>query len=93
MSESGNEIIDEWRLHAYCIGLDWAVFFPQRGESVKEAREICLHCTVAFECLEDALTRNESAGVRAGMSTSERRRINKARKLAALEGTRKGTAI
>jgi len=75
-----SEMIDEWRLYAYCVGLDWAVFFPQRGESVQQARNVCMHCVVAFECLEDALARKESAGVRAGLSTAERRRIVKARK-------------
>ena len=88
MSDSNNSIVDEWRMYAYCIGLDWAMFFPQRGESIHVAREICSHCSVALECLEDALERKESAGVRAGLSTTERRRITKAR-----SETRKGATI
>lgn len=80
MSDSNNNIIDEWRMSARCIGLDQDIFFPQRGESVNEAKKVCDLCVVATECLEDALVRRESAGVRAGLSTTVRRRIIRKRK-------------
>ena len=82
MSDS-NADIDEWRLYASCMGLDWTLFFPQRGESVRAAREVCKPCVVKEQCLEDALQRIEPAGVRGGLSARERRTIvrNRRRKL------------
>jgi WhiB family redox-sensing transcriptional regulator len=74
MSDS-NADVDEWRLYASCLGLDWVMFFPNRGESTKQAKAICDTCLVKVQCLDDAVRRKEPAGVRGGMSTKARRTI------------------
>ena len=67
------EPIKDWRTWAACRGTDPNVFFPNRGESIKQAATICGTCIVQVECLEDAIVRREPAGVRAGLSTRDRR--------------------
>ena len=71
----------EWRQHANCIGVDPDLFFPERGASTKEAKEVCEGCTVRKECLEYALQRGEKFGVWAGTSERERRRIRRERSM------------
>ena len=86
MSES-NEQDQDWRLLASCRGLPWVMFFPNRGESTRQAKEICEGCLVKKPCLDDAVMRKEPAGVRGGLSTKARRSIITGRR------TRNGTAI
>ena len=83
MSDELSEYLGEWRMRAACKGLEWTPFFPNRGESTKEAKSVCDTCPVTVECLEDAVVRKEPAGVRGGLSTRERRKeIQKRRKKA-----------
>lgn len=54
-----------------------ALFFPGRGESSPEAKEMCGRCVVRSECLEFALglPENHDHGVWGGTSAKQRRRI------------------
>ena len=79
MSDSNSDI-DEWRLYASCLGLEWEIFFPNRGESIRRPKSICDKCIVQVECLDDALNRKEPAGVRGGFSTRERRKVLSAKR-------------
>jgi WhiB family redox-sensing transcriptional regulator len=45
-----------WRAPASCRGVDVAVFMPERGESLDEARAYCRGCDVELECLEYAMS-------------------------------------
>jgi len=83
MSGDLNTEITQWRTWAACRGLPFEIFFPLRGESTKDAKSICSNCIVQLECLEDAIKRREPAGVRAGLSTRDRRVIIGNRKDAA----------
>ena len=56
-------------------------FFPNRGDSNKEAKEICARCPVQEICLEHALTKPERFGIWGGKSERERQVIRKQRKL------------
>jgi WhiB family transcriptional regulator, redox-sensing transcriptional regulator len=78
------EITDEksWQDEANCLGVDPDLFFPERGASTREAKEVCRGCVVREDCLEFALTNGEKFGIWGGMSERERRRIRRARALA-----------
>lgn len=71
----------EWQLRANCMGVDPELFFPERGSSTREAKEVCRGCVVAQECLEFAIANGEKFGIWGGMSERERRRVRRARLL------------
>ncbi|HEX2065027.1 MAG TPA: WhiB family transcriptional regulator [Acidimicrobiales bacterium] len=71
-----------WQDQANCLGVDPDLFFPERGASTREAKEVCRGCVVRVECLEFALANSEKFGIWGGMSERERRRIRRARALA-----------
>jgi WhiB family redox-sensing transcriptional regulator len=58
-------------------------FFPERGESTREQKEICRGCAVRFQCLEYAIENKEKFGIWGGMSERERRRLRRQRNIAA----------
>ncbi|MFA5566549.1 MAG: WhiB family transcriptional regulator [Acidimicrobiia bacterium] len=78
--EESNE--NNWQDFANCLGVDPDLFFPERGASTREAKEVCRGCVVRFECLEYALVNAEKFGIWGGMSERERRRIRRERALA-----------
>jgi WhiB family redox-sensing transcriptional regulator len=71
-----------WHDQANCLGVDPDLFFPERGASTREAKEVCRGCVVREECLEYALSNGEKFGIWGGMSERERRRLRRARALA-----------
>lgn len=75
--------VRDWHEFANCLGVDPDLFFPERGASTREAKEVCRGCVVREECLEFALTNGEKFGIWGGMSERERRRLRRARSLAA----------
>ena len=54
-------------------------FFPERGASTREAKEVCRGCVVRGECLEYALANGEKFGIWGGLSERERRRLRRQR--------------
>jgi WhiB family redox-sensing transcriptional regulator len=71
-----------WQEFANCLGVDPDLFFPERGASTREAKEVCRGCIVRAECLEYALENGEKFGIWGGLSERERRRLRRARALA-----------
>ena len=71
-----------WQWQANCLGVDPDLFFPERGASTREAKEVCRGCVVREDCLEYALANGEKFGIWGGMSERERRRIRRQRALA-----------
>jgi WhiB family redox-sensing transcriptional regulator len=71
-----------WQNLANCLGVDPDLFFPERGASTREAKEVCRGCVVQADCLEYALANGEKFGIWGGMSERERRRIRRQRALA-----------
>lgn len=71
-----------WQESSNCLGVDPDLFFPERGASTKEAKEVCRGCVVREDCLEFALANGEKFGIWGGMSERERRRIRRQRALA-----------
>ncbi len=70
-----------WQESSNCLGVDPDLFFPERGASTKEAKEVCRGCVVRNDCLEFALANGEKFGIWGGMSERERRRIRRQRAL------------
>ncbi|WP_456874760.1 MULTISPECIES: WhiB family transcriptional regulator [unclassified Geodermatophilus] len=64
-----------WRLDALCAETDPEAFFPEKGGSTREAKRVCMGCSVRTECLEFALANDERFGIWGGLSERERRRV------------------
>ncbi|MGH3703006.1 MAG: WhiB family transcriptional regulator [Agromyces sp.] len=80
------EIEEEWQQDALCAQTDPEMFFPERGDSTKDAKEICGDCEVRAECLEYALRTGQDFGIWGGLSARElvlRRKQDARRELAA----------
>ena len=75
-----------WQDLANCLGVDPDLFFPERGASTREAKEVCRGCVVREDCLEYALRNGEKFGIWGGMSERERRRIRRQRAVARAAG-------
>ena len=69
----------DWQSRANCMGVDPDLFFPERGASTREAKEVCRGCVVREDCLEYALANGEKFGIWGGLSERERRRLRRAR--------------
>jgi WhiB family redox-sensing transcriptional regulator len=68
-----------WMDRANCLGCDPELFFPERCESVVEAKAVCAGCVVRADCLEFALAIGEKVGIWGGLSERERRRVRRDR--------------
>ncbi len=60
-----------WQTKANCMGVDPDLFFPERGASTREAKEVCRGCVVREDCLEYALANGEKFGIWGGLSERE----------------------
>lgn len=68
-----------WKAQGACRDVDPRLFFPERGESTREAKAVCAGCPVRAECLEYALDQHEHFGIWGGTSERERRRLRPSR--------------
>ena len=75
-----------WMEQGKCRELPPDTFFPSDGVGVEAARKICKDCPVKSPCLEYAMAHHIDHGVWGGTSERERRRIARARRLAAAAG-------
>lgn len=57
---------------ALCNQTDPEVFFPEKGESTRDAKKVCGACLVRSACLDYALRNGEEHGVWGGLSKKER---------------------
>jgi WhiB family redox-sensing transcriptional regulator len=67
-----------WHQKALCAQTDPEIFFPEKGGSVREAKQVCQHCEVREQCLKYAIENDERFGIWGGMSERERSRIRRA---------------
>jgi WhiB family transcriptional regulator, redox-sensing transcriptional regulator len=77
----------EERQDALCVQVDPEIWFPEKGASARDAKQVCARCPLAAvelggngRCLEVALENNELYGVFGGLAPLERRRLRAARK-------------
>lgn len=66
-----------WAADALCRQTDPEAFFPEKGGSVREAKQVCLSCDVREPCLDYALANGERYGIWGGLSERERNRIRR----------------
>jgi WhiB family redox-sensing transcriptional regulator len=75
------DLIDDtepsWQERALCAQTDPEAFFPEKGQSTREAKKTCLSCGVRGECLSYALDNDERFGIWGGLSERERRKLKK----------------
>ncbi|HCB34313.1 MAG TPA: WhiB family transcriptional regulator [Acidimicrobiaceae bacterium] len=76
------ETRDQWWDLANCLGVDPDLFYPERGASTREAKDVCRGCVVRDDCLEYALSNGEKFGIWGGLSERERRRVRRQRTIA-----------
>lgn len=72
-------VAQQWQLSANCMGVDPELFFPERGGSTREAKEVCRGCIVSDLCLDFAIVNNEKFGIWGGMTERERRSVRRHR--------------
>lgn len=75
-----DELLPAWMSKALCAQTDPEAFYPEKGGSTREAKQVCSRCPVSAECLDAALEREERFGIWGGMSERERRRLLKQQK-------------
>jgi WhiB family redox-sensing transcriptional regulator len=68
-----------WTEQALCMQFDPEIFFPEKGASTREAKQVCGDCEVRIQCLESALANDYAFGVFGGLSSHERRQLKKGR--------------
>ncbi len=73
---------EQWWKFANCLGVEPNLFYPERGASTREAKEVCRGCAVRDECLEYAINNGEKFGIWGGLSERERRRVRRQRQIA-----------
>ena len=73
----------QWMTKGNCFERPPSEFFPSDGVGVEKARKVCDGCPVQSKCLEYALLNRIDHGVWGGTSERQRRRILKARRIAA----------
>lgn len=71
--------LPSWMGEGICAQTGPELFFPDRGGSVTEAKELCADCPIRSECLEYALDNGERFGVWGGLSERERRAVARSR--------------
>lgn len=69
--------LPDWLDRALCAQTDPESFFPHKGGSTRQAKSVCLRCTVSAECLDWALEHDERHGIWGGLSGPERHKIQR----------------
>lgn len=64
-----------WQADALCTQTDPEAFFPEKGGSTREAKQVCALCGVRDQCLSYALENDERYGIWGGLSERERRKL------------------
>ncbi|WP_372460559.1 WhiB family transcriptional regulator [Actinomycetospora soli] len=62
-----------WHRDALCAQADPEAFFPEKGGSPAEAKQVCRRCPVREQCLADAIAHDERFGVWGGVGTRKQR--------------------
>lgn len=68
-----------WQERSACLGLNPNIFETKQKKQQERAKEICAGCPVVEPCLEDALNKPSTSGIRGGTNGAERKKIRKER--------------
>ena len=71
-----------WQERALCAQTDPEAFFPEKGGSTREAKNICGGCEVQVQCLAFAMDNDERYGIYGGLSPRDRQRLRRQRRSA-----------
>lgn len=66
-----------WMASALCAQADPDAWYPDKGDNIRAAKELCRRCPVRVPCLELALERTEPHGLWGGLTPRERRKIRR----------------
>ena len=69
-----------WQHKALCSQTDPEAFFPEKGGSTRDAKQVCARCEVREQCLQWAIKHDERFGIWGGLNERERRRYKKEHK-------------
>lgn len=70
----------DWQLDALCAQMDPEIFFPDRGGSSREGKQVCSSCGVRDQCLDYAIKNDEKFGIWGGKSERELRQLKQRRR-------------
>ncbi len=68
---------ETWMESALCAQTDPEAFFPDKGGSTRNAKNVCASCEVRAQCLAYALEHGERYGIWGGLSERERRALRR----------------
>lgn len=66
-----------WQHKALCSQTDPEAFFPEKGGSTRDAKQVCARCEVREQCLQWAIEHDERFGIWGGLSERERAAIRR----------------
>ena len=86
-----------WRSAGACLSADPDLFFPISStgpaeRQIARAKTICAGCPVRRECLEFALSHNQSYGIWGGTTAEDRQRERRRKRRAAATARRRFAA-
>lgn len=95
MTETGS--MAHWRSAGACLSADPDLFFPisTKGPAEKQiarAKLICARCAVRQECLNFALTHDQTHGIWGGTTAEERQRARRRERRAAAAAAKRTVA-
>lgn len=67
---------DDWKKLALCRENKTLHFYSEITKEIREAKALCKRCSVAAECLSEAILSSEIYGVWGGISQRERRKYH-----------------
>lgn len=63
--------------HPLCAETDPEAYFPEKGESAREAKAVCRRCDLRAACLAYALPRPELSGIWGATSAQQRQNLRR----------------
>jgi hypothetical protein len=71
----------DWMLDARCAQIGGDGWFPEMGSPVRDAKQVCVGCPVAQQCLDVVMSlpsAEDTHGIFGGLSVVERRKLRRA---------------
>jgi WhiB family transcriptional regulator, redox-sensing transcriptional regulator len=89
---------ENWRSSGACRSADPDLFFPISGKGpgdrqVARAKMICARCPVRQECLEFAMSHDQTYGIWGGTTVEDRQRDRRRRRRAAVTAAKRAVAV
>jgi WhiB family redox-sensing transcriptional regulator len=59
-----------WMTEAACRSMDRSIFFPERGQDLRPAKDVCATCAVSGDCAAYAIETGATAGIWGGVTAT-----------------------